>query len=607
MSVTALYPVVSVAIVSGMVGAVRWAHTVAATGRSDHATVEPSIPSPLDPGAAVSSFATLIGYAGSEASYASPSWEPSMTVSTGMTLDDRYVLLRPIASGGMGDVWEASDRRLGRQVAVKILKGHLGQDEATRSRFRFEAQAAAGLTSSGIATVFDYGEDAGDQGDHRAYIVMELVHGDSLADRVLLGGPLTVTETLDVMRQAALALQVAHDRGLIHRDIKPANLILRPDGVVKLTDFGIARAFDSSSLTQTGTMVGTVRYMSPEQLSGEIATPASDLYALGIVGYFCLAGHTPFEFNESMAIALAHVRDPAPPMPPAVPPEVEGFILQLLEKNPHRRPPSAAAVASKASALMDRASTFTAIAGHREISASTPVSGLPLRGDRGASIDQGETAPTLIDYEGTAVLPVSAPFATGAVSRPLARRRLRVLIPSLAVMAIAVTLILYLLQGPARLVVPRLVGIPAAAATARIDKLGLHFEEHHVDVNRPDGLVVAQTPEAGTSILAGASIVLRTASGFVDVDAASLVGQAPGQVVPVLSSIGVRPTQTTVVSTATPGTVVSIAPSGRVRRGTPVVISVAVAPPPPTTTTTTTTTDPTASTSQKKPAKDHHH
>ncbi len=534
-----------------------------------------------------------------------------MTVSTGVTLGDRYLLEEPIASGGMGDVWRASDQRLGREVAVKILKSHFGPDEATRARFRFEAQAAAGLTSSGIATVFDYGEDAGDEGDHRAYIVMELVQGESLAERVLRDGALTVLETLDIVRQAALALQVAHDRGLIHRDIKPANLLLRPDGVVKLTDFGIARAFDTSAFTQTGTMVGTVRYMSPEQLSGAVATPASDLYALGIVGYFCIAGHTPFEFDESMAIALAHVRDPAPPMPSAVPPEVADFILHMLEKDPRGRPPSATAVASEALGLMDAIGSSTVLprtAGWRTVPDSIQGSGDTALLGRGAAVaSDADTDPTLIDHTGTASWPAGPPVVAGADRRPATHRRLRVLIPVVAVLVLLGASALYVTRSPTRVAVPKLVGMPATVATASIHKLGLHPEEQVIDVNRPTGLVVAQTPKPGTSVLAGAPIMLRTASGFVEINAASFAGQTPDLVVATLASLGVRPARTTVVSAATPGTVVSIAPIGRVRLGTPVVVSVAVAPPPPPPTTTTTSTTSTPSASQKKAAKDHHH
>ena len=275
------------------------------------------------------------------------------TISRRSALDGRYVLTGLIASGGMGDVWRATDQRLRREVAVKVLRSEFAREDITRQRFQVEAQAVASLTAPGVASVYDYGEEVGSDGNRRAYIVMELVHGESLEERLHRDGRLGTSETLDVIAQAAVALQDAHDCGLIHRDIKPANLLLRTDGVVKLTDFGIVRVLDSTSLTQTGTMVGTVRYMSPEQLSGRKATPASDIYALGIVAYFCVAGHPPFDYDESMAVAMAHVSDPMPPMPPDVPREVAELISQMLAKDPSQRPSTATEVALRAAALRD--------------------------------------------------------------------------------------------------------------------------------------------------------------------------------------------------------------------------------------------------------------
>ena len=275
------------------------------------------------------------------------------TISRRSALDGRYVLTGLIASGGMGDVWRATDQRLRREVAVKVLRSEFAREDITRRRFQVEAQAVASLTAPGVASVYDYGEEVGSDGNRRAYIVMELVHGESLEERLHRDGRLGTSETLDVIAQAAVALQDAHDCGLIHRDIKPANLLLRTDGVVKLTDFGIVRVLDSTSLTQTGTMVGTVRYMSPEQLSGRKATPASDIYALGIVAYFCVAGHPPFDYDESMAVAMAHVSDPMPPMPPDVPREVAELISQMLAKDPSQRPSTATEVALRAAALRD--------------------------------------------------------------------------------------------------------------------------------------------------------------------------------------------------------------------------------------------------------------
>ena len=227
-------------------------------------------------------------------------------LSEGTRFGDRYELVHRIASGGMGDVWRATDRLLGRDVAVKVMRPEPGAHALGHERFRFEAQAAASLSSPAITSVYDYGEEIDDEGGHRAFIVMELVRGESLDRRVGRLGPLGVRPTLAIVEQVALGLQVAHDHGVVHRDIKPANLLIPATGGAKLTDFGIARSPGHSPPTQTGPVVGTVQYMAPELLRGDGATPASDLYSLGAVAYFCLAGQAPF------ARPRAHGRGPSP-------------------------------------------------------------------------------------------------------------------------------------------------------------------------------------------------------------------------------------------------------------------------------------------------------
>lgn len=525
------------------------------------------------------------------------------TISEGSVLGDRYVLLGAIASGGMGDVWRATDQRLGREVAVKVLRGEFGQDEITRQRFRFEARAAASLACPGVATVFDYGEEWRNGGSHRAYIVMELIHGESVEERVRREGRLGVRETLDIIEQAAVALQVAHDRGLVHRDIKAANLLIRTDGAVKLTDFGIARALDGSTLTQEGTTVGTVRYMSPEQLSGREATPASDLYALGIVAYFCLTGRTPFDHQESMAVALAHVHDPLPPMPPEVPIGVAEFVARLLAKDPRDRPTSAGAVASGAAALKNAAAPPPAQSPPMPVSTSaqgrTGTRPIPRTSSRYSDAHD----PTLADAQMTSVM--SAPISADIDNRRPPHRRLQlwILLSALGA-AVAAVMAFWVFAGPDRVSVPRLTGLTANVAAQRVTQLGLHADLHLLDADQTAGRVISQTPRAATSVVSGTPVQLNIASGFETIDTTALLMQTAQRASAVLSSLGMRPSQTSVISTATPGQVVSISPSGRVRLGTTVIIGVAVAPPPPTTTTTTTT-EAQAPPPHKKAAKGH--
>jgi serine/threonine-protein kinase len=263
-----------------------------------------------------------------------------------LVLSHRYRLDERLASGGMGEVWKATDELLGRPVAVKLLKEQYVSDESFRTRFRAEARFAASLQHSGIAQVYDYGEQ-----DDLAYLVMELVLGETLSRILSVEGRLSPNTTLDIIGQAARALHVAHSAGIIHRDIKPANLMVTADGVVKITDFGIARAGGSSTMTQTGQVMGTAQYVSPEQATGRSITPSSDLYSLGVVAYECLAGMPPFTADTPIALALMHVREDAPPLPSDVPAAVRNLVTALIAKDPDDRPSGAHEVADRAHLL----------------------------------------------------------------------------------------------------------------------------------------------------------------------------------------------------------------------------------------------------------------
>ena len=258
-------------------------------------------------------------------------------LDAGFRLGDRYTLDSKIASGGMGDVWEATDEVLARSVAVKVMRATTDGEPVFAERFRNEALYTANLCHPNIATVYDYGED-----DGLAFLVMELVPGEPLSAIVQRRGPLSPTEVRSIMGQAALALGAAHEAGVVHRDVKPGNIIVSPDGVAKLTDFGIARAADGSGQTLTGEVLGTPHYLSPEQALGEPATGSSDLYALGVVAHEMLTGRRPFEKNTPVATALSQVNDPPPPLPDHVPSELRALIEQCLAKAPAARPRSAA-------------------------------------------------------------------------------------------------------------------------------------------------------------------------------------------------------------------------------------------------------------------------
>lgn len=257
-------------------------------------------------------------------------------LSTGQLVAERYRLVSRIAVGGMGEVWQASDTRLDRTVAVKVLKSELSGDAEFLHRFRTEARTTASLNHPGIAAVHDYGESAADD-QSIAYLVMELVEGEPLAGILAREGRLAADRVLDILEQAGNALQAAHERGLVHRDIKPGNILVTPANKVKITDFGIAKAAHAAPVTRSGMVMGTAHYIAPEQALGQDAEPASDVYSLAVCGYECLSGHRPFLSDHSVTVAMMHIRDLPPPLPPDVPPGARAVVEATLVKDPRQR------------------------------------------------------------------------------------------------------------------------------------------------------------------------------------------------------------------------------------------------------------------------------
>jgi eukaryotic-like serine/threonine-protein kinase len=250
-----------------------------------------------------------------------------------MVFGGRYQLDTRIAAGGMGEVWRASDVVLGRQIAVKVLRSDVAERPGFLDRFRREARNLAMLSHPAIATLFDYGEHEGSP-----YLVMELVTGENLASRLHRDGPMPVNDVVDVVRRVAEGLAVAHEAGMVHRDIKPANLMITERGHVKITDFGISRLADSPTLTAATDVMGTPQYMSPEQISGQPTSPASDVYSLAVVAFEMLTGQPPFVADSPVAVALAQLHDLPPPLPTNVPDWFATLIGSSLAKTAVDRP-----------------------------------------------------------------------------------------------------------------------------------------------------------------------------------------------------------------------------------------------------------------------------
>ncbi len=346
-----------------------------------------------------------------------------MNYEPGLLVADRYRLEEIIATGGMGQVWRATDETLERPVAVKVLRPDTASEEGFLERFRAEAKHSAGLQHPNIATVHDFGEGA-----HSAYLVMELIDGLPLSEVIKERAPLPAEEVTEILYQAALALNAAHEAGVVHRDVKPANIVVDEHGYARLTDFGISRAIAGAQLTQTGEVLGTPHYLAPEQAQGQPAGPASDLYALAVVGYELITGNRPFAGDSMITTALAHVSQPAPPLPDDVPEPLRTTVMAGLAKDPAQRPASGEAMAE---ALHLPVGTVP-----EELVAGAESAVAPVVGGAGL-LTPDPSVPT-----GAMALPPHTPPAPANVTTPTASSAIRRwLVPGAAALAAVVLIV----------------------------------------------------------------------------------------------------------------------------------------------------------------------
>ncbi|HZE39215.1 MAG TPA: serine/threonine-protein kinase, partial [Stackebrandtia sp.] len=295
---------------------------------------------------------------------------------SGDRLAGRYRLVEAVASGGMGSVWKGHDDRLDRVVAIKVLHASLSNDDVFQRRFHTEARAVAALQAPGVVNVFDYGEEASDDGPV-IYIIMEFVEGRSLQDVLIEDGTIDPAESMRIIAGSARALHAAHQAGIIHRDIKPGNILIDKHGDPRIVDFGIARTDGDAGLTSTGMVMGTVSYVAPEQLRGDEPSPAADIYSLGVVAYQCLAGRKPYNSDTPASIIASTLNDPPPPMPEDIPENFAAIVLRALEKDPADRWPTAAAFADACRGRGDTGAVAaseetTAVVRAREAAAAKP-------------------------------------------------------------------------------------------------------------------------------------------------------------------------------------------------------------------------------------------
>jgi eukaryotic-like serine/threonine-protein kinase len=416
-------------------------------------------------------------------------------VADNTLVDGRYRIVRRIGSGGMADVYCAEDTHLGREVALKVLHRRFAQDAEFVERFRREAKAAAGLSHPNVVGVFDRGEHQGTY-----YIAMEHLPGRTLKEIAAEEAPLEQGRVITLGVQILEAAGFAHRHGVIHRDFKPHNVIVDGAGHAKVTDFGIARA-GASEMTETGSIMGTAQYLSPEQAQGHSVTAASDLYSIGVTLYEVLAGRLPFEGDSAVSVALKHLSEPPPPISSFradVHPALEAVVMAALAKDPSRRWQTAEDFEE---ALEAARGQLEATPDGEPTGAFAPIPvPLPAHGD---------------GHDGNG----SAPLATVDEPRPKRRRWPWFTLGLLGLILAGVLAYLLLTDafGPDTRAVPRVVGQQLITARATLERAGFEIEETRVRSRKPLDQVVEQDPNAGEEAEKGSAVTLEISNGPGDV------------------------------------------------------------------------------------------
>ncbi len=450
-------------------------------------------------------------------------------------VDGRYRVLSRLGSGGMADVFLAEDQQLGRKVALKLLHHRFAEDPDFVERFRREAQAAAGLQHPNVVSVYDRGTF-----DDTYYIAMEYLPGRSLKQLIREEAPLDPLRAIDITIQILKAARFAHRRGVIHRDLKPHNVIVDDSGHAKVTDFGIARA-GASDMTETGSIMGTAQYLSPEQAQGHAVSAGSDLYSIGVVLYEMLTGRVPFDAESAVTIALKHVSEaPTPPrrLNPNIPPELEQTVLWVLNKNASDRP----ADADQLITVLEHCREAIASAGAGQHTASmAAVAAAGAAAGAGAAI----VGPGIAAYRQTQDQATNGSGEILAVRPPPEdhdgsgwRVWGWVLLVILLVAAAAAAA--YFLTRPRQVLVPKVTGEQVSVARATVEQAKFQVATVPVPNRRPAGIVVAESPAAGTKADRGSTVTLTVSSGQGNASVPSVQGLTEAQATRVLRRAGLR-------------------------------------------------------------------
>ncbi|MDX6346602.1 MAG: eukaryotic-like serine/threonine-protein kinase [Streptomyces sp.] len=567
-----------------------------------------------------------------DASYADPSYtyEAPTQALPSYVLSGRYQLSQLLGRGGMADVYFAHDTRLGRTVAVKTLRADLAHDPASQGRFRREAQSAASLNHPSIGAVYDTGEDWID-GVSLPYIVMEYVDGSTLADLLNSGRKLLPTAALEMTVGILQALEYSHRSGIVHRDIKPANVMLTREGQVKVMDFGIARAMDDASMamTQTGMVVGTAQYLSPEQALGRQVDARSDLYSTGCLLYELLAVRPPFTGESPVAVAYQHVQEePLPPSvyDPGLAPEIDAIVLRALAKDPNYRYQSADDMRADIEAYLDGRAVAAATGVSGGATANLAAAEDPSAGGYGQPPeDQGQPKSKksavllgvaaavviagavlmgwiLFGGNGTDTGKVAVPILVGQTlddaknqvdnagllvtvtkSAPCAdqpKDRVCSQTPDSGQVAKGATISVVMSTGAPKVAVPDVTDQNESDATTTLEDKGFAVQTKQVVSNKDPGTVLDQNPKAGTKSEKGSTVTLKVAKAADKVTVPDLTGLTPSEAKTLLESNNlVLGSTTDVDSSSKEGTVVgqSILANKDVKTGTTIDVDVAKA------------------------------
>ena len=490
-------------------------------------------------------------------------------------VDGRYRVVSRLGTGGMADVFLVEDEQLGRKVALKLLHRRFAEDPAFVERFRREAQAAAGLQHPNIVSVYDRGEY-----DGTYYIAMEYLPGRTLKQVIHEEAPLDAVRAIDIAIQILKAARFAHRRGIIHRDLKPHNVIVDDAGQAKVTDFGIARA-GASDMTETGSIMGTAQYLSPEQAQGHSVTASSDLYSVGVVLYEMLTGRVPFDGEAAVTIALKHVSEaPIPPrsLNPAVPPELEQTILWTLNKNAADRPQDADQLITVLEHC--RRAIIAGAAGQHTASmaavAAGAAAGMPVDPDH--PLPEVPAAPEP-STNGSGQIPVVAD-ETGEPEPP--RRGWGPwLWGVLAVLLIAAAAAAaYFLSRPKTVAVPAVTGLQLSNARTILQNAGFQVPASPTQVPnaKPAGTVISETPKGGSRADKGSAITLTVSKGQGNVLIPSVQGESKATAIRQLKRAGLKVSRVAAQPSSRfpPGQATSTSPAAAksVPHGTPVTLFV---------------------------------